>query len=68
MKKYIISRLSSSGQRQYLKRVTPSVWSNYECDAISLSEIRAKLVQRFLLGLSFHCPIEVKEYHPPKLP
>lgn len=68
MKWYIISRLSSSGRRQYIKSLLPSVWSNYECDAVPLSESAAKAAQLFLQSINPYCPIEVKEYHPPKLP
>lgn len=68
MKKYIISRLSSGGRRQYIKRLLPSNWSDYECDAMTFSESTAKAAQRFLQSINPYCPIEIKEYHPPKLP
>ena len=68
MKKYIISRIAKNGRRQYIKRLLPSVWSNYECDAMPFSERASKSAQRFLQGINPYCPIEIKEYHPPKLP
>ena len=68
MKKYIISRIAKNGRRQYLKRVLPRLWSDYECQALPLSEKLAASALAVLKSWEPNCPFEKIQYHPPKLP
>ena len=68
MDKFVISRLNKRGVRQYLGRVLPLRWSNYECDAKPLTSGLADSAIQFCRKLEPFCVLEKRKYRPPKLP
>ena len=68
MKKYIISRLTNSGARQYMSRAFPTRWSYYECNAMVMSERLSESILKLLRDVSPFGVFERHKYHPPKLP
>ena len=68
MKKYIISQLTTMGGRRYLRRAVPIVWSQYECNALPLSDSASAGFIKFLKEVNPRGIYERMVYHPPKLP
>lgn len=66
--RYIISRINSNGRRQFLRRVIPAWWSDYECNALPMSDNLSMRVLAFHRNLNPHGVFERQVYRPPKLP
>lgn len=68
MDKFIISRITTSGARQYMSRAFPVRWSYYECNAMVMSDRLSSSVLKILFDVRPHGVFERHKYHPPKLP
>lgn len=68
MNRYIVSRISASGKRQWLKRALPSVWVDYECLAVPFSGAVSEKLLAFQKRINPHGVYERQIYRPPKLP